>query len=191
MQNLNLPSESKEFDLNKKKDLKNSNSLSNCNTTKKINYAIILSILSLLIISVIIFLILFFKLKNTKLNKDKEEIVELICSDGYFLVTDNSNLTSCNKCSISNCKTCKGDIKNNTCLSCKDLYNPKYDNNTIISCDLEELKKNETNNISNELPNEIKKNEGSEIPISKTKKSLDAIKINNKELIKVNHTIKI
>ena len=118
---------------------------------------------------------MYFKLEKIKLNnskEDKEEINELICSDRYFLFTDNLNNSSCYKCSIGNCKTCVGDIDKNTCLTCIDSCNPKYDNNTIIFCDLKELNKlNETNNICSDLLNEINQKNDNEIPISKTKKN--------------------
>ena len=47
MQNLNLSPGSKEYNFNNKKVLENSGSLSNCNTKKKINYTIIITIFSL------------------------------------------------------------------------------------------------------------------------------------------------
>ena len=47
MQNLNLSPGSKEYNFNNKKVLENSGSLSNCNTKKKINYIIIITIFSL------------------------------------------------------------------------------------------------------------------------------------------------
>ena len=106
---------------------------------------------------------------------------------------DNLNNSSCYKCSIGNCKTCVGDIDKNTCLTCIDSCNPKYDNNTIIFCDLKELNKlNETNNICSDLLNEINQKNDNEIPISKTKKKLNEKSINNfKGFIKVNNIIEI
>ena len=174
MQNLNLSPGSKEYNFNNKKVLENSGSLSNCNTKKKINYIIIITIFSLFLISITIFLILYFKLEKTNKysnKEDKEEINEFICSEGYFLFTDHLNNSSCYKCSIDKCKTCVGDIDKNTCLICINSYNPKYNNNTIISCDFKESKKlNETNNISSVLSDEINQKNDNEIPISKTKK---------------------
>ncbi len=58
MQNLNLSPGSKEYNFNNKKVLENSGSLSNCNTKKKINYIIIITIFSLLKYYILIKLII-------------------------------------------------------------------------------------------------------------------------------------
>ena len=159
MQKINLALESKENNLNKEKEIKKDISSQKCNKDKKITYTIIITIFSLLIISVIIFLILFFKIKNTKPIKETYQSNDIICLDGYFSYKNNSNNSFCYSCSIENCKKCEGDINNNSCLTCIDNYVPKYENNTIISCDLEDINiLNGNNFIMSDAKNEINEN---------------------------------
>ena len=59
------------------------------------------------------------------------------CVDGYYLPEDNESQFNCKKCSIENCKECKGSKSENKCINCKNNFIPVYDENDknlIISC---------------------------------------------------------
>ena len=118
---------------------------------KRKNKIIIFLIILIVIALVIIFIlgtILIMKEKNPKIN----------CSDGYFLQKDYLGNAFCYKCSIDKCKTCQGNLDNNTCTSCLDSYFPKYENNLIRTCLTKKTEINESISMFSDLSDQISEN---------------------------------
>ena len=137
---------SKEFENKNKKEtkkLKNNNSSTTCFRKIKPSYIIMLSIFSLLIITLIIFLCLITKkrkIKSAPSNTYYETLPDINTPTETSLEANNFNPIPDIKCLIENCKICEKDLDNNSCLECIPSYNPKYKNNKIISCDSEVIK---------------------------------------------------
>ena len=56
------------------------------------------------------------------------------CNEGYF-IPENTNVYTCSKCTLNNCKSCFGKINQDICLECKENFESiKSDNNKIVSC---------------------------------------------------------
>jgi hypothetical protein len=58
----------------------------------------------------------------------------LSCNSGYYIPEDDDSKNDCQKCSITNCKECKGTRSKNLCINCDSNLIPYYENNIIISC---------------------------------------------------------
>ena len=58
----------------------------------------------------------------------------LSCNSGYYIPEDDDSKNDCQKCSITNCKECKGTRNKNLCINCDSNLIPYYENNIIISC---------------------------------------------------------
>ena len=97
-------------------------------------------ILFLLLLSIIIDLIIFFILYNSKSNKKVSESFKLnkkiLNKDGFYIPKDISSDLLYKKCSVENCKKCYGNSYYDICTSCFDSYNPIFDKNnkSILSC---------------------------------------------------------
>ena len=58
------------------------------------------------------------------------------CNVGYYLPSDASDKSVCQKCTIANCKECVEQSNQETCTLCNEGYFTNYDNGAIIkSCD--------------------------------------------------------
>ena len=56
------------------------------------------------------------------------------CNEGYF-IPEKTNVYTCSKCTINNCKSFIGKINQDICLECKENFESiKSDNNKIVSC---------------------------------------------------------
>ena len=102
--------------------------------TNKKKYIIIFFISFILIVGLVIFLIIILR------GKGENDEKEIVCKPGYFLPYDDLESKKCKKCSISNCKICKGTKSNDTCYTCDKNYLPIYENNIIETCDLDDEK---------------------------------------------------
>ena len=105
----------------------------NINTKKSLLKIYIIIAISLIIIGLIIFLIVFFATKNNNKNGESEEGEgggsnddkdnDNICIEGYFIPEGQEKIKeNCQKCSLDNCKICKGTNTSNYCFSCLSNY---------------------------------------------------------------------
>ena len=98
---------------------------------KIFNFKYILTILFFILIISILFLVFTYLLRI----KEKQIKKENKCPAGFFIPIDDKTL--CYKCNIQNCKTCIGEISNNSCISCIKGFTEIYENNNegkIINC---------------------------------------------------------
>lgn len=72
------------------------------------------------------------------------------CNNGYFIPTDETIKTKCQKCSIKNCKSCSGTKTNDVCHACEDYSNPITENNKIKKCSIEEGEGSKCLTVDNE-----------------------------------------
>ena len=66
---------------------------------------------------------------DTSTNKCKK------CDLGFYMPSDSLFKNNCKKCSIPNCKKCKGNNSTNICEQCHRRFTPIYENETIIACE--------------------------------------------------------